>query len=286
MNASFGATPVAKPADPASMSDDYQDVRVVADDGDAYTLEIVYYPLNDNARAIGADPAWRADDATMTAYIAPSATVNWDAAMQGGLRDALALDGIRTEPMTDRDLVRLVSTWALGRADTTSTFSLWYVDLSTGSPTVIPELRPAFENEKRKANAASDSDMFGSELLGREMFSRRTHGSCSSSATYLATVLRALGVPTRIVVMVPPADPKDPAQGAAFVDSIRLDPNVRTTIEAGLDRLSGSFANHIFNEVFVGGRWTRLNFSTLGQNILDARYLVHRRRDALQHSAV
>jgi hypothetical protein len=32
------------------------------------------------------------------------------------------------------------------------------------------------------------------------------------------------------------------------------------------------FVNHLFNEVFVGGRWVRLNYSTLGQPILDARY--------------
>jgi hypothetical protein len=39
--------------------------------------------------------------------------------------------------------------------------------------------------------------------------------------------------------------------------------------------LSGGsgFASHTFCEVFVGGRWRRLNFTTLGQNILERNYL-------------
>jgi hypothetical protein len=44
------------------------------------------------------------------------------------------------------------------------------------------------------------------------------------------------------------------------------------------------FTSHTFCEVFVGGRWRRLNYSTLGQNVLDPRCLglmlhVHTFRD-------
>src|SRR5262249_20636026 len=44
---------------------------------------------------------------------------------------------------------------------------------------------------------------------------------------------------------------------------------VRRTILLGLEGAQG-YANHTFNEVYVGGRWVRLNYSHLGQNILDA----------------
>ena len=44
---------------------------------------------------------------------------------------------------------------------------------------------------------------------------------------------------------------------------------VKRAILLGLSGVKG-YANHTFNEVFVGGRWVRLNYSKLGQNILDA----------------
>jgi hypothetical protein len=44
---------------------------------------------------------------------------------------------------------------------------------------------------------------------------------------------------------------------------------VQRTVLLGLSSVKG-YANHTFNEVFVGGRWVRLNDSKLGQNILDA----------------
>jgi hypothetical protein len=37
--------------------------------------------------------------------------------------------------------------------------------------------------------------------------------------------------------------------------------------------VSGSFANHLFNEVFVGRRWVRLNYMDIGQDIVDPNYL-------------
>jgi hypothetical protein len=36
--------------------------------------------------------------------------------------------------------------------------------------------------------------------------------------------------------------------------------------------LAGGFTNHLFNEVFVGNRWVRLNYDVVGQNSLDDSY--------------
>jgi hypothetical protein len=44
---------------------------------------------------------------------------------------------------------------------------------------------------------------------------------------------------------------------------------VRKAILEGLAPLENSFSAHTFNEVWVGGRWRRLNYAELGQNILD-----------------
>jgi transglutaminase-like putative cysteine protease len=262
---------LAKPADPAVMNDDYQDARVVAEDKDSYTVEVVYYPLNDNLTAIAENPNWKVDDAGMTADLEPSLTVNWDGPMQSDLLAALRADGIDPDRLTDRQVVERVSRWALRRARTTPAFSLWFVDLASGAPKVAPELRAAFDKEKPRPDV-TDEEMFSNELLGREMFLGKVHGTCTSSATYLATLLRAVGIPTRTVVMIPPVDPNDDAQIDAFVSEIHHH-KIRASVAVGLEPLSGSFANHLFNEVFVGHRWVRLNYADIGQNIVDPNYL-------------
>ena len=68
----------AKPSRAADMTDDYQDARVVAEDADSITMEIVYYPLNTNSDGVGENPNWRRDYAGMTEYLRPTATENWD----------------------------------------------------------------------------------------------------------------------------------------------------------------------------------------------------------------
>jgi hypothetical protein len=130
-------------------------------------------------------------------------------------------------------------------------------------------LREAFE-ERKPDKTWTDQQMFDQELVGRSMFYGKVHGSCTSYSVYVATILRALGIPTRIVFCIPPFDPNDDAQARMFYENIHHN-EVRETVRAALDGLSG-FANHLFNEVYVGHRWVRLNYSTLGQPVLDRNY--------------
>jgi hypothetical protein len=96
------------------------------------------------------------------------------------------------------------------------------------------------------------------------------HGACTSSSVYLATIFRALGIPTRIVFCIPPFDPNDDAQARMFYDNIHHN-QVRETVRAALDG-TGGFEDHMFNEVYVDHHWVRLNYKTLGQPVLDAHY--------------
>lgn len=264
---------VLRPASPVDMSDDYQDARVVSQDADSYTVEVVHYPLNTNGRAVAENPTWRRDYASMTDFLAPSASANWDAAMRDELVAQLRADGIDPYSLGDRELVLRVSRWALARSRHVDRFGIWFVELADGPPHVAPELRAAFDHQRQPA--ASDEEGFAVEVLGREMFRRQVHGSCTSSSVYLSTILRALGIPTRTAVFSPAVDPNDASQITELVSHIRHDAT-RVTVEAGLRALSRgtgtTFVNHMMNEVFVGSRWVRLNYATLGQNTVDAKY--------------
>ncbi|MGA2061115.1 MAG: transglutaminase domain-containing protein [Thermoguttaceae bacterium] len=258
---------VLNPVNPADMNDDFQDARVLAQDKDSCTVEVTYYPLY--RPAIGENPNWRKDDAGMTEYLQPTTTENWDETMQRDLIAELHQAGIEPDRLTDKQLVEQVSGWAMKRAHSTQAFGIWAVSYPDGKPTVYPPLRDAFDRQKPD-KTWTDQQIFDQEVLGRSMFYNKVHGSCTSCSIYLATILRALGIPTRIVFCIPPFDPNDDAQSRMFYDNVHHN-QARETVRAALDGMNG-FDNHLFNEVYVGRRWVRLNYTTLGQPILDARY--------------
>jgi hypothetical protein len=259
----------AKPFDVADMTDDYQDAHLIAQDADSATVEITYYPLNTNRDGIGENLNWKRDYAQMTKYLAPTATENWDEKMRTDLLAELRQDGIDPDRLTDLQVVTQVSRWLKRRSRFTNAFAIWFVHYPEGKPEVLPLLRQAFDKEKATPDT-TDQAMFDQEVLGRSMFYTRVHGSCTSYAVYLATVLRALGIPTRIVFFVPPVDPNDLQQKEMLPSAIHHNA-VRATIRHGLPR--GGFANHLFNEAFIGKRWVRVNYDIVGQNTLDDSYL-------------
>jgi beta-lactamase regulating signal transducer with metallopeptidase domain/transglutaminase-like putative cysteine protease len=256
---------VLKPANPADMNDDFQDARVLAQEKDSYTVEITYYPLH--RPAVGEDPNWRKDDAGMTEYLRPTPSENWDETMRHDLLAELREAGIDPDRLTDKQLVEQVSAWAMRRAHSTNAFSIWAVHYPDGKPAVYPALREAFDQQKPD-KTWTDQRMFEQEVLGRSMFYNKVHGSCTSSSIYLATILRALGIPTRIIFCIPPFDPNDDAQAQMFYASVHHH-QARETVRAALSGMSG-FDNHLLNEVYVGHHWVRLNYKSLGQPILDA----------------
>jgi transglutaminase-like putative cysteine protease len=258
---------IAQPVDPAVMNDDFQDVRVISRDANSVTVEITYYPLNE--QTIGEDFDWKQHSAAMQAYLRPNPSENWDQAMQQELLTELSAAGIDPDNLSDKQLVELVSRWAMSRAKSVDTFAIWAVYFDGGKPAVFPSLRDAFNHEKPDASW-TDQQLFDQEALGKSMFFNKVHGSCTSYSIYQATILRALGIPTRIVFCIPPFDANDPKQAEMFFAAIH-DNQVRETIRGALEGMSG-FDNHLFNEVFVGGHWVRLNYERLGQPILDKNY--------------
>jgi hypothetical protein len=164
-----------------------------------------------------------------------------------------------------------VSTWLMKHSKYTTLFGIWDVYFPKGKPEVYPPLRAEFDAQK-PSPSWSDQQMFGREVLGKEMFYNKVHGSCTSTAVLMATVFRALGIPTRIVVFIPAADPNNSRQVSMLLNAIHVH-SIHSVVEEGLPSGGGSFDNHLFNEVFVDHHWVRLNYDNLGQNIVDRYYL-------------
>ncbi len=262
---------VMPPYNLKALSDDYQDVRVRAETKEYAELEVVAYPLNSNADAIKANPNWKKDYAGMKEYLAPGITTNWDSQMRKDLLRELAKDGIDPDTLTDKEVVEQVSRWLFKRSQYRSMFCTFYVGFRDGKPFVLPGSQKAFDRDKGDPKWTV-KEQLEHELFGKEMFARRTYGTCTSTAVYQTTVLRALGIPTRIILCIPLADASDMAQIEMIEKGLT---NHKVRHDACLGAMSGgdNFASHTFCEVFVGGRWRRLNFTTLGQNILERNYL-------------
>lgn len=255
----------------ALLQDDYQDARILLETEDYLEIEVIHYPLNSCADGIEELTDWRKKYARYQEYLQPGVTTNWDAKMRKDLLAELKKEGIRLEELTDREAVEAISEWALARTPSLERTAIFTVHFPEGKPAVHPRLREKFENQKGKPSW-SDAEHFDHELFGKGMYYNQTRGTCTTSANFLSTVLRAAGIPTRMIVTVPAVDPSDP-DNVEMIGSRLQNHQVRATILKGMQGLENSFAAHTFNEVLVGGRWHRLNYQRLGQNILDPHYM-------------
>ncbi len=253
---------VMRPVDESALSDDYQDARILEETPTWVKLEVVHYPFNTVAEALHADPDWREPTRAMTASLAPGKTSNWDAAMRESIVEGLRKVGIDPDTLDDRTLVERAVPWLLDHAKTDNgQFTAFFTSFPDGKPAVHPGCEAGVEAYDRAGR--SIEGQWAHDLFAKGMFENGTRGSCTSTAIYLNACLRAIGVPTRIVFGIPAIDRSDPDE-VAMLSGIRH-PRVRETMALALTA-DDSWCNHSYDEVFVGGRWRRLNYAHLGQN--------------------
>ncbi|HIJ54228.1 MAG TPA: transglutaminase domain-containing protein [Planctomycetes bacterium] len=260
------------PFNKAALNDDFQDARVLEKRDDYIELEVIHYPLSTAGKSIDENANWQQDYAGMTEYLKPGVTTNWDAKMRQDLLAELKADGIFIDKLTDKEVVEQVPSWLLKKSRYLGkVFTTFYVYCPNGQPKIYPGLESAFEHEFNRDKDNYDwtiEEHFDYELLGKGMFYNKTHGSCTSFAVYLTTVLRAIGIPARMIMVNPVVDASTREQLRMVKDRITHN-RIRETMLAGLRRSDKGFTNHTFNEVYVGNRWCRLNYKKLGQHILD-----------------
>ena len=258
---------VMAPFDVASMNDDYQDVRVLAETPDLLEFEVVVYPFNTVAEAIAPDARWRRTARKLTEFVEPGRCSNWDDEVQRALRAELRERDVDLTALDDVQTAREVSRWLMERSRFEDSFTVFTLEFPDGAPRVHPEQQGRMEETLARTGRTLE-EQFERELYGKGMFERRVHGSCTSSAIYLKTGLRAAGLPTRSIVCVPIVDANDPEE-VAWISSRISHVGLRAHLLQAAEGLRNSWASHTFNEVFVGGRWRRLNYAELGQNVLD-----------------
>ena len=263
---------VMKPVTPEYLNDDYQDARVLDETDTWLELEVIHYPFNTVAETINGNPKWRNEDARLKRWTQPGPTADWTPEFRDELTRALRADAIDVTRISDLETVERVSQWLLQRATYHDGFSTFITAFDESGKPYLPEpLRDAAENGESE-KGLSLQEQWAREISARGMFENRARGSCTSSAIYLNGCLRAVGIPTRIVLCIPVIDSSDERE-LALVRTGISHYGVRKTILKAVTANPDNWTSHTFNEVYVGGRWRRLNYEKLGQNILDPRTL-------------
>ena len=255
---------VMRPVTIEYLCDDYQDARVL-DETDAYVeLEVIHYPFNTVAETIAGAKDWRRPNRHLQAWLRPGATSDWNKAMQTKLLRELKAAGIDAKQLDDKELVERASKWLCDRAKGNDSFTTFITAFDDrGRPFVPDELKQLAGHDQKALQRQWPRD-----ISARGMFEQQVRGSCSSSAIYLSGSLRALGIPTRTILTIPLVDANDERE-LRMVEQGITHHRLRERILPALRRLRGSWASHTFNEVWVGGRWRRLNYHRLGQDIAD-----------------
>ncbi len=108
--------------------------------------------------------------------------------------------------------------------------------------------------DRHLRSAEEERGLLQSNFYGDAMFKARAHGTCSSIATLQATMLRAAGLPARLIQTLPLSNRYE-ADPVPLVDRMR-----RRMYAPGYDwGPGGGGANHMYTEVWLGGRWVRVD---------------------------
>ncbi|MEM1451909.1 MAG: transglutaminase domain-containing protein [Planctomycetota bacterium] len=258
---------VMRPVTIEFLCDDYQDARVL-DETDTYVeLEVVHYPFCTIAEAPGSKKP-----RGLKHWLRAGPTSNASPELGKEIRRAMAKSGAEIGDLETGEGVVAAARWLLDRAEYRDGFTTFLTGFTEeGLPFVPDDLSEVFERESDRAGRSLTAS-WDEELFAAGMFQTGRRGSCTSSAIYLSGCLRALGVPTRTVLCIPIIDATDESEWR-FVD-VNLEHNgVRETIRDAMGGGRSAWTSHTFNEVWVEGRWRRLNYDRLDQGILDARFL-------------
>ena len=263
---------IRKPVNLNSLTNEYQELVSYKDHGDFVEIELKYILTTSYSDRIKENRNWKLEYQPMQEYLKPGKTADWDLQMHLDLLSELRKVGIDPTLLSDKELVNKTTAWIFSNFSYDNFFIQYFVSFRSGKPNIIPEAVNVFNVVMAQSNVSNIQQAFDRGLSGREMFYRRTHGDCTSTAILVSTVLRALGIPTRIVLTVPAIDALDIVQKTNLTqilgitkDELNIQKGINNISDVAANFKNGAFVSHTFNEVYIGNEWVKLNYNNLGQ---------------------
>lgn len=231
-----------EPFDLEAMNDLYQDVRLVeAPEEAGYTkMEAIIYPETHAILRASTYPL-ETLPRELQSYTQPSLATNYDVEMQAKVLDIVA------GATTDIQVVEQVVNWVRKETTTCLDYSIpevYYTYLDDGEVQV-----------RNYDDPFPVEDLLRTHYFAASMFRERTHGTCTSIATLKCAMLKAAGIPCRLIQTLFPI----------YYHGSQTEPytnNLSRKWECSYEQPAGDdqrWANHAFLEVYLGKQWVRVD---------------------------
>lgn len=263
---------ILPPFNSDSMNDHFQDINVLDENENFLLFELIFYP--DSYHIIEEIPfdIYLQLSEDYQKFLVPDPLMNFDKEMSDIVKNELNLESVN---FTSLDVIEKMYQWESryvdwmpGTKDSSKPYPEPFLDIEINEENEItfPSTSIMFSSKPRESEYSQyySDELFDREwqmdhiILGKEMFLNKSHGSCGSIANFHSTILRSVGIPTRIIQTVPVLNPSDKAQ-IELLD--KLPPNVKNTLHSQIGY------NHFLVEAFVGGRWIRVNNNSIESNV-------------------
>lgn len=209
---------IAYPYDLETMNDHFQDVRIIKEEKDILTYEVILYP--DAKLSIKPSEYPVALPPDIAGYTRKTTLFNYSDDMQDEIKNIVA--NCKTDLEVARTIINWVQQNTIMPVDNSGPVNFRYgvrngEIIKENDGWIIAETLRNWSEEK----------ILETFVYGDSMFENRTHGTCDSAAILVCTMLRAAGIPVRTAVSVP------------------------------INPASTKFTSHFWNEIYIGGQWLR-----------------------------
>lgn len=235
-----------KPFDIESMNDLYQDVRVISGpDEEGYTyLEAIIYPETKPSYSPSLYPLEELPS-KLEIYTEPGIATNYSAEMQIEVLEIV--EGAEN----DVDVVKQVLQWVAIK-------TTYYLEYS------IPEIYYTYLDlwgNISMPNYYGDlpvEELLRTHYFADSMFKERTHGTCTSIATLKCAMLKAAGIPCRLIYTIYPIYYHED-QNEPYINNLSRYWGSHGKFEYSSGEENAEWCNHGFIEVYLDGHWIRVD---------------------------
>lgn len=248
------------PYKPDIMNDLFQDVRILNDTGEKLKYEIVLYPDAVNI-VIPSSKINKISNQEFIKYLHPTFFCNYSSDMRNDIKAIIS----EWKVENNYQLLECLADYAVLISRTyprRGPFQFYIEEVNGKVNSVFKERVDRFKTK----HFTTVERILNHLAFGKGMYRNRMHGTCSSIATYMATIYRAAGIPARIISTTPIINFSDSDQ-VNLVKKFRNE-KLKKDVLAQAQQLKGNFVNHFFNEVLINGRWIRCDYNNVNVGCL------------------
>jgi len=240
---------IRQPFDIEAMNDIYQDARIAkGPDEDGYThIEAVLYPEARIEPSFSSFPPADLPD-SVKVHTRPGLATTYDARMRSQVLKIVA--GAETDVAAVDEILRWVAeeTSVNGDSPIPEVYYTWVENGRVRLRGCPGRACPADSPEEAQR-------ILETQYFADSMFEKRTHGTCTSVSTLRCAMIRAAGIPCRLIQTIFPGYHHED-QTEAYVNDLDRQWGCLFELSSGQRPM---WVNHAFLEVLLGGRWARVD---------------------------